>query len=266
MPFRVYLYSMVFFLRLKVIKVHLTRWNLIPHDSAHFPKVSISFWSSAQSLELLISLWQSQSSANSLISDVTLSAMSLMWTRNIIGPSTVPWGTPETTADSSDLHPFTTTHCCLLDRKESIQFMMFFGTPYLWSLLFSRSCGTVSNAFSKSKMNMSTCCLLSMAVAQSWITFTSWVSQLWFFLKARCLLLKMFFFQSAASDLSKWYVPKVDIKCTWVTPPVATCDRSFFLNSGHMLAFFHSLSMNSVSMDCLKNLAIASESLEASSF
>jgi hypothetical protein len=42
----------------------------------------------------------------------------------------------------------------------------------------------------------------------------------------------MFFFQSTASDLSKWYVSKVDIKCTSVTPPVATCDRSFFLNSG----------------------------------
>ena len=45
----------------------------------------------------------------------------------------------------------------------------------------------VSNAFSKSKMNVSTCPLLSKILAQSFITVVIWVSQLCIFLNACCL-------------------------------------------------------------------------------
>jgi hypothetical protein len=46
-----------------------------------------------------------QSSANSLTEDATLCGRSLMWQRNTcsIGPSTVPWGTPESTVPSREL-------------------------------------------------------------------------------------------------------------------------------------------------------------------
>ena len=45
----------------------------------------------------------------------------------------------------------------------------------------------VSNAFSKSNMNVSTCPLLSKILAQSFITVVNWVSQLCPFLNAYCL-------------------------------------------------------------------------------
>ena len=45
----------------------------------------------------------------------------------------------------------------------------------------------VSNAFSKSNMNVSTCPLLSKILAQSFITVVNWVSQLCPFLNACCL-------------------------------------------------------------------------------
>ena len=45
----------------------------------------------------------------------------------------------------------------------------------------------VSNAFSKSNMNLSTCPLLSKILAQSFITVVNWVSQLCPFLNACCL-------------------------------------------------------------------------------
>ena len=52
------------------------------------------------------------------------------------------------------------------------------------------SCGGVSNAFSKSKMNVSTCPPLSKILAQSFITVVNWVSQLCLFLNACCYLRK----------------------------------------------------------------------------
>ena len=49
------------------------------------------------------------------------------------------------------------------------------------------SWGAVSNAFSKSNMNVSTCPVLSKILAQSFITVVNWVSQLCPFLNACCL-------------------------------------------------------------------------------
>ena len=53
----------------------------------------------------LIFLKSRQSSANSFIDEVMLSPISLMYIRNINGPSTVPYGTPESTCTVSDASP-----------------------------------------------------------------------------------------------------------------------------------------------------------------
>ena len=45
-----------------------------------------------------------------------------MYRENNKGPRTVPWGTPDKTGAQSDFTPFTTTRCCLKQRKESIHF------------------------------------------------------------------------------------------------------------------------------------------------
>ena len=110
-----------------------------------------------------------------------------MYRENNKGPRTVPWGTPDKTGAQSDFTPFTTTRCCLKQRKESIHFNVLSPIPYLNNLLLRSSWGGVSNAFSKSNMNVSTCPLLSKILAQSFITVVNWVSQLCPFLNACCL-------------------------------------------------------------------------------
>ena len=75
---------------------------------------------------------------------------------NNTGPSTVPCGTPETTSALLDLEPLTTTYSDLLDKNAEIQFKTCFETPYWCNFDLSNSCGTVSNAFSKSNTNEST--------------------------------------------------------------------------------------------------------------
>ena len=113
--------------------------------------------------------------------------MSFMYRENNEGPRTVPWGTPDKTGAQSDFTPFTTTRCCLKQRKESIHFNVLPPIPQLNNLLLRSSWGGVSNAFSKSNMNVSTCPLLSKILAQSFITVVNWVSQLCPFLNACCL-------------------------------------------------------------------------------
>ena len=49
------------------------------------------------------------SSANSLNSEVILRPMSLMYSKKISGPRTVPCGTPDVTVDGEDCVPLTTT-------------------------------------------------------------------------------------------------------------------------------------------------------------
>ena len=93
-----------------------------------------------------------------------------MYRENNKGPRTVPWGTPDKTGAQSDFTPFTTTRCCLKHRNESIHFNVLPLIPQLNNLLLRSSWGGVSNAFSKSNMNVSTCHLLSKILAQSCIT------------------------------------------------------------------------------------------------
>jgi hypothetical protein len=53
-----------------------------------------------------------------------LSAMSLMNTRNNVGPSTVPWGTPYVTWEHLEASPSTTTLWILLLRNASIHILI----------------------------------------------------------------------------------------------------------------------------------------------
>ena len=58
-------------------------------------------------------------------------------------PGTVPWGTPVKTGAQSDFIPFTTTLCCLKQRKESIYFSVFPQIPWSYSLHLSCSWGCI---------------------------------------------------------------------------------------------------------------------------
>ena len=58
--------------------------------------------------------------ANTVISKKSyfrLNIMSFMYKENNKGTRTVPWGTPDKTGAQSDFTPFTTTRCCLKQRK-----------------------------------------------------------------------------------------------------------------------------------------------------
>ena len=92
------------------------------------------------------------------------------------------------TRAQSDFTPFTTTHCFLKQRKESIHFNVLQSIPQLNNLLLRSSWGGVSNAFSKSNMN---CVNLSSIVQDFnpiiYYPVVSWVSQLCPFLNACCL-------------------------------------------------------------------------------
>ena len=64
-----------------------------------------------------------QSSANSrmVMPRLTCWGRPLMTTKNNNGPSTVAWGTPESTSVAEEEAPFTVTHIWWLHKKDSIQ-------------------------------------------------------------------------------------------------------------------------------------------------
>ena len=62
-----------------------------------------------------------------------------MYRENNKGPRTVPWGTPDKTGAQSDFTPFTTTRCCLKQRKESIHFTVDLQPSNLLVLLLSEA-------------------------------------------------------------------------------------------------------------------------------
>ena len=89
----------------------------MPQSFAHISSCSKSACSFWWPFAVLIVLYSKQSSANNLIEDVTLSGRSFMWQRNSIGPSTMPWGTPESTVVSFDFSPSTIVRIDLAVRK-----------------------------------------------------------------------------------------------------------------------------------------------------
>ena len=56
------------------------------------------------------------------ISESMFVVISFIYSENNNGPRTVPRGTPDKMGTQSDFIPFTTTRCCLKQRKESILF------------------------------------------------------------------------------------------------------------------------------------------------
>jgi len=80
--------------------------------------------------------------------------MSLIYTRNSVGPKTVPCGTPEVTSQGDEYVPSINTCCDLLCRKDVIHCSVFHN-----SFFTSLACGTLSNAYEKSRIAISTCSL-----------------------------------------------------------------------------------------------------------
>ena len=63
------------------------------------------------------------SSANSLMLLLIESGMLFMYMRKGQGPSTDPWGTPDSTGQAPDYSPLRTTFCDLPDKKDLIHAM-----------------------------------------------------------------------------------------------------------------------------------------------
>ena len=71
------------------------------------------------------------------------------------GPNTLPCGIPLVTSDHSEYESLTFTLCFLPDRKFSVHLIIESSIPYAWSLDNNLLCGTLSNAFIKSKYTAS---------------------------------------------------------------------------------------------------------------
>ena len=196
--------------------------------------------------------------------------MSFMYRDHKKGPRTVPWGTPDKTRTQSDFIPFTKTLCCLKQRKESIHFNVLPPVPWPYSLLLRSSWGGVSNAFSKSNMNVATCPLLSKIFAQSFIIVVNWVSQLCPFLNACCLSDRSLYSSGWA-----WYL---NIHCTMCSSNLqgtqvignqAIIARKWpvtLLERGQIFVRDRSFGISPVSTDCWKRLENTGPNSVASSF
>ena len=90
---------------------HLEALNFICHSDAQFTNLSRSFCNWLQSSVQSIPRYKRLSSANKRYLGLMSSPMSFMYSRNIKGPKTVPWGTPDFTWDFPDVSPSTATHC-----------------------------------------------------------------------------------------------------------------------------------------------------------
>ena len=113
--------------------------------------------------------------------------MSFIYRENKKRPKIVHWGTPDQTGAHSDFSPFTTTRCRLEHRKYYIHFNVLPPFPQLNILLLMNSRGSVSNAFPKLNVNVSTRPLFSKILTETFITLVNWVSHLSPFPHARCL-------------------------------------------------------------------------------
>ena len=103
---------------------HLSGLNFICQVSAQVCNLLISDWSAKGSAADFIVRHRIQSSANSLISDEMLLSTSLIYSRKISGPRTVPWGTPERTGSQADWFPVVCVCVCVVvadDEEHSTQ-------------------------------------------------------------------------------------------------------------------------------------------------
>ena len=99
-----------------------------------------------------------------------------MYIRKRRGPSTMPCGTPDLIWVQGECSPLTTTLCSWHVRNFEIQACVLLMMLYLYRLFRSRLWGTVSNAFEKSTMIMSTCDLIFRDLDRSCVVSINWVS------------------------------------------------------------------------------------------
>ena len=108
--------------------------NLMPHLFVQISRFSKSVSSAFWSFSFLMVLYNRQSSANKRTDEVTASGRSFIWHKNIIGQSTVPWGTPESTDVYCECSPSTMVFSFLVVRKFVSHECRVSFMPYCWSL------------------------------------------------------------------------------------------------------------------------------------
>ena len=107
--------------RVTLSRKHLLALKASCHFSDQTTNLLRSPWSTSALLMLLTNPYRTLSSANRPNSEVIWRPMSLMYSKNITGPRTVPWGTPEVTVTGEDCEPLTTTFWVLPQSQDSIR-------------------------------------------------------------------------------------------------------------------------------------------------
>ena len=130
--------------------LHLSGWK-----DSHCARLTRFHWRFMQFSIVCIFQYTMQSSANSLVLDVTQSGRSLMNNRKKRGPSTVLWGTPLMTGAFSDVAPSTMTCCVWPGRNDMINPCVWPLIPLWLSFFRSLRCGTWSKALEKSRVTRS---------------------------------------------------------------------------------------------------------------
>ena len=91
---------------------------------------------------------------------------------NKMGPSSVPWGTPEITGDQSEQLPLNTTRCLLFVKEFLIHINREPSILCRCSFSNKRSCGTPSKALERSKKMISICCERYLSLCPVVVTIT----------------------------------------------------------------------------------------------
>ena len=157
---------------------HFSGLNAISHSLSQDSRGVRSDCRAWQSKWFVMVRYMMVSSANSLMLLLIESGMSFMYIRKGQGPSTDPWGTPDSTGQAPDCSPSRTTFCDLPDKKDLIHAFKAVFMPSRCS--FSRSLwwSTLSNALLKSMTMTSVCPPWFKVSYRSWVNWISWVSQL----------------------------------------------------------------------------------------
>ena len=91
---------------------------------------------------------------------------------NKMGPSSVPWSTPEITGDQSEQLPLNTTRCLLFVKEFLIHINREPSILCRCSFSNKRSCGTLSKALERSKKMISICCERFLSLCPVVVTIT----------------------------------------------------------------------------------------------
>ena len=112
---------------------HFSGLNAISHSLSKDSRVVRSDCRAWQSEWFVMVRYMMVSSANSLMLLLIESGMSFMYMRKRQGPSTDPWGTPDSTGQAPDCSPSRTTFCDLPDKKDLIHAITVVFMPSRWS-------------------------------------------------------------------------------------------------------------------------------------